>query len=67
MLIKLRDSCCELEQVLSQLEKRGQVMVASLDKFDRYTSLYAVGRLVDKLALLGAWVSMRAETLNREH
>jgi hypothetical protein len=55
------------EQVLSQLEKRCLVMMSSLDRFDKYVSSYAVMRLIEKLSLLGAWVSMRAEALNREH
>jgi len=64
---KLSDSCAELQQVSSEVEERCLVMMSSLDRFDKYASSYAVMRLVDKLSLLGAWVSMRAEALHGEH
>ena len=63
----LQDSCHELEQVLAQVNDRCQAISTKLNEFEEYVASYAVGRLVRKLTILGAWIIAQAESLYKQH
>jgi hypothetical protein len=63
----LGESCHELEKVLSCIEDDCQLILTSLDKFEGYVGSYAIGRLIRKLTILGAWIIAQAESLYEQH
>lgn len=67
MMANMQGACRGLEEVLSEVENRSQLMVVSLNEFDRYVGSYALTRLVHRLAILSAWVSNVAESRHKEH
>jgi len=64
---KLEEGCCELKQVLDQVEHDCQAILTKLNEFEEYVASYAIGRLVRKLTILGAWMIAQAESLYEQH
>lgn len=63
----LKETCGELEKVLSHIENDCQAILASLNEFDCYVGSYAVAGLTRKLQILSCWIIALAESLYKEH
>ena len=64
---ELKDACHELEQTMAQVEAECQVILACLDEFENYASLYVIVRLIKKLTILDQWVVSETVRLYKEH
>jgi len=63
----LKETCGELEKVLSHIENDCQVILTSLTGFEDYVGSYAVQRLGRKLQILSCWIIAQAESLYEQH
>lgn len=63
----LGESCHALEKVLSCIGDDCQLILTSLDRFESCVCSYAIGRLIRKLRILGAWMIAQAESLYEQH
>ena len=65
MIGQLHDACCELDEILSQVDEQCQAIQVLLDEFGKCIGAYSVETLGHKLTILSQGVWLVAEALYR--